>query len=367
MRQDGNRRSEEASLSRYGISRYFLCVLGLGLIAFGTGPTLNCGRTIGTLARDSFLQSAESPSGRLKFVREFSGRDDVTKAPPPLVERTFDILLGPADPHIVADNLVKPFAVATDSTHRVFVADPSASGVHIFDFENYKYSFLGGPEGNLRSPVGVAVDGDDQIYVTDPLVGLVLVYNSKGKLLRYLGKVGEGESYFQSPTGIAIEKRTGHIYVCDAARHMVILLDREGHILGHFGKRLGGNGPGDFRYPVRILIAGEEIVVLDAGNSRLQILDLSGRYRREIRIPELNADTGLALDAQKNIYVSNLQLDSIDVFTYDGHFFYRFGQIGAAPGEFNRPSGMWVEPGNRLYVADINNKRVQLFEIQGAG
>jgi DNA-binding beta-propeller fold protein YncE len=75
----------------------------------------------------------------------------------------------------------------------------------------------------------------------------------------------------------------------------------------------------------------------------------------------------LALDAQKNIYVSNLQLDSIDVFTYAGHFLYRFGGIGTASGEFSRPSGMWVESGNRLYVADMNNKRVQLFEIQGAG
>lgn len=352
-------------MSRYGISRYALCVLGLGLVLLGTRPTLNCGGTIGTLASDSFSQSAKPPSERLKFLREFSGPDDVTKGLPPAVERSLTIIFGPADPHTLANNLAKPFAVATDSTHRVFVADPTVGGVHIFDFENYKYSFLGGPESKLRSPVGVAVDADDQIYVTDPVVGLVLVYDSKGKFLRYLGKVGEGESYFQSPSGIAIEKRTGHIYVCDSPRHMVILLDKEGHILGHFGKRLGGNGPGDFRYPSRILIAGEEIVVLDAWNSRLQILDLGGRYRGEIRIPELSADTGLALDAQKNIYVSNLQLDSIDVFTYDGHFLYRFGRIGAAPGEFNRPSGMWVESGNRLYVADMNNKRVQLFEIQG--
>jgi len=213
--------------------------------------------------------------------------------------------------------------------------------------------------------VAVAVDADNQVYITDPPTGLILVYDSRGKFVRYLGKVGEKESYFQAPTGIAMDKQTGHIYVCDSARHMVILLDKEGHILGHFGKRLGGNGPGDFRYPSRVLIAGEEILVLDAGNLRLQILDLSGRYKREIRIPELSSDTGLALDAQKNIYVSNIQLGAIDVFSYDGQFLYRFGSMGAAPGEFRRPAGMWVESGNLLYVADILNKSVQLFEIQG--
>jgi hypothetical protein len=351
-------------LAAYGVPRYFLGMLGLGLIAFGTGLALVCGSIVGTFARDFSSQSAKSPSERPKFVRVFSGRDDATKGLPPVVDRSLDILFGPADPYTSISNLAKPFAVATDSTHRVFVADPTAGGLHMFDFENHKYAFLGGPESKLRSPVGVAVDAADQIYISDPIVGLVLVYDSKGKFLRYLGEVGEGESYFQSPTGIAVEKPTGHIYVCDTARHMVIVLDNQGHILGHFGKRLGGNGPGDFRYPSRVLIAGEELVVLDAGNSRLQILNLSGSYRREIRIPELSADTGLALDAQKKLYVSNLQLDAIDVFSYEGHFLYRFGRIGAASGEFNRPSGMCVESGNLLYVADIQNKRVQMFQIQ---
>jgi hypothetical protein len=36
----------------------------------------------------------------------------------------------------------------------------------------------------------------------------------------------------------------GHIYVCDSRRHMIIMLDKKAHILGHFGKRWGGMGPG---------------------------------------------------------------------------------------------------------------------------
>ena len=344
----------------YVISRYAFCALAL--LILGTSPTLNCDLAV---ERDSYAQSEEPAAEHLKFVREFSGPDDVIGGLPPAVEKSLTVLFGRADPHTELKNLEKPFAIATDSNHRVFIADPTAGLVHIFDFENYTYAFLGGPESNLRSPVGVAVDADNQAYITDPPTGLILVFDSKGKFLRYLGKVGESESYFEAPTGIAVDKQTGHIYVCDSARHMVILLDKEGHILGHFGKRLGGDGPGDFRYPSRVLIAGEEILVLDAGNLRLQILDLSGRYRREIRIPELSLDTGLALDAQKNIYVSNIQLGAIDVFSYDGQFLYRFGSMGTAPGEFRRPAGMWVESGNLLYVADILNKCVQVFEIQG--
>jgi DNA-binding beta-propeller fold protein YncE len=310
----------------------------------------------------ALYQDAEKPPEHLKFVHEFSSADDVRRGLPPAVDRSLDIIAGQADPRALPDKLVGPYGVVTDSTHRIIVTDPDAGLVHVFDFERSRYSVLGGRGSRLRSPTGVAVDREDNIYVTDPSVVAVLVYDSKGKFQRYLGKKGD-ESYFQAPMGIAIDAASGHVYVCDSRRHMVLMLDEKGHILGHFGKRWGGKGPGDFKYPKRIVIAGDEIFVLDSGNSRLQILDLGGHYRREIKFPELSADAGLALDDRKNIYVSDLQINAINVFNYDGQFLYRFGRSGTKPGEFDEPSGLWVEPGNRLYVADTKNKRVQLFQI----
>jgi DNA-binding beta-propeller fold protein YncE len=32
-------------------------------------------------------------------------------------------------------------------------------------------------------------------------------------------------------------------------------------------------------------------------------------------------------------------------------------------GEFNSPAGLWIDGANRLYVADTNNGRVQVFQI----
>jgi hypothetical protein len=147
---------------------------------------------------------------------------------------------------------------------------------------------------------------------------------------------------------------------------MVISLDKQGHILGHFGKRRGGKGPGEFQFPTRIAVAGEEVVVLDSGNSRLEILGFDGHYRREIKIPELRVETGLAIDAQKKIFVGNITLDAIDVFSYDGQFLYRFGGIGAGPGEFDRPCGIWVDSRSVLYAADMRNERVQMFQLDAA-
>ena len=118
----------------YVISRYAFCALAL--LILGTGPTLNCGLAV---ERDSYSQSRKPAAEHPKFVRQFSGPDDVIKGLPPAVEKPLTVLFGPADPHTALKNLEKPFAMATDSNHRVFVADPTAGLVHIFDFKNYVY------------------------------------------------------------------------------------------------------------------------------------------------------------------------------------------------------------------------------------
>lgn len=337
-------------------------VVGLWLIALAMG-TGNSGGAASKFASVFSSQSAGTGARHVKFVREFSGPQDVSRGLPPALDRSMDILLGRADPKPAGEKMSRPYSVVTDSAHRIYVTDPSQGLVHIFDFEKSRYSSLGGAGSQLKSPVGLAVDENGNLYVSDSVLGMVLVFAPNGKLLKYLGRVG-GEPYFASPSGIAVEKEGDCVYVCDAPRHMVILLDKEGHILGHFGKRRGGNGPGEFRYPTRIVISGQEVVVLDSGNSRLEILDLEGHYRREIKIPELSVETGLAIDAQKQIYVGNLTLDSIDVLTRDGQFLYRFGSLGKGPGEFDRPCGIWVDSRGALYVTDMRNERVEMFQLE---
>ncbi|MGB7495820.1 MAG: 6-bladed beta-propeller [Candidatus Acidiferrum sp.] len=280
------------------------------------------------------------------------------------MNRSVDIIAGPAGDHPTIDHLVAPYAVTTDHKQRVFVTDPQAGVLHIFDFAQSRYSMLGGRASHLKSPTGVTVDHDGNIYVTDPVVVAVAVYDARGKFLHYLGKLAGAESYFQFPKGIAIHEPTGHIYVCDSRRHMILLLDKKGRILAHIGKRWGGKGPGEFRYPSQIAISGNELFVLDQANSRLQLLDLAGHFRREIKLPEVSADAGLALDDSKNIYISDPQFSVINVFAYDGHLLYKFGRNGSQPAEFDAPSGLWIDSVKNLYVADTKNKRIQQFQIE---
>lgn len=309
-------------------------------------------------------RATQDDSRHLIFVRQFSSAQDVKGELHPVLNRSLDIIAGPKEAEPATYALRMPYGVTTDLEHRVFVTDLGTGTVHVFDFPKSKYSVLRGGD-RLRTPMGIAADREGNLYVSDSGLQAILVYDSRGKFVRHLMKT-RGESYFDNPRGIAVDPATGRIYVCDASRHMVFTLDNKGRVLARFGKRFGGNGPGEFRYPTQVVVAADEIVILDSGNSRAQILDVRGHFLKEIRLADPSRRAGLAMDNEKNIYLTDPEINRLRVFNHDGKFLYDFGERGMGPGQFNGISGIWVDAGHCLYVADAQNKRVQLFQISGA-
>jgi DNA-binding beta-propeller fold protein YncE len=302
-------------------------------------------------------------TAQLSFVRQFSSAEDVRGPSHPILNKTVDILAGPKEGQSAAPSaLQEPIAVTTDSMHRVLVTDAKGF-VHVFDFILGEYFHLQG--GDLRSPLGIATDAEDNVYVSDTSLHTVLIYGPKGKFIGYLKKLRGNESYFDTPRGIAVDPGSEHVYVCDTTRHMVIMFDKKGHALATFGKRGGGTAPGEFRFPTGIVATADELFVLDSGNARVQILDLRGHFRKEIRVVDTGRNVALAVDKDKDIYVSDPDLNWLQVFSHDGQALYTFGQSGSGVGQFEGISGLWVDSGHCLYVVDRTNKRVQLFQIGG--
>jgi hypothetical protein len=310
-------------------------------------------------------QPGQNPA-KLHFVRAISSPQDFQQPLHPILDKTLDIIAGPADPTSHIESLQSPAAVVTDAIGRIFVADPGAKSIHVFDPPHSKYSLLDAGEDRLGSPIALAVDSDDNLYVIDENSRTILVYNSAGKFRRRLGELHGGESYFEQPTGIAINRSTGWIYICDSRRNMVVVMDGRGHLVSRLGQRGGGEESGDFRAPTQAVVAGKELFVLDTGNRRVQIFDLTGHFRRAIKAVITDARAGLAVDNELNVYVSDPALKVIQVFAHDGHPLYTYDPTATAEGEFSRPTGMWVSPENCLYLVDSGNRRrLDLFQIAG--
>jgi len=297
-------------------------------------------------------------------VRSFSSADDV-KPEHPILDRTLDIIAGPADPVTHVDALKSPSAVATDSKHRIFVADPGAHAVHIFDFVQSKYSRLGEHGDRLRVPVALAFDGQDNLYVVDQSSRTVLVYDSAGRFRRYLGKLKGGESYFDDPTGIAIDKAAHRVYICDRHGQMIFVMDERGKLIRKLGNRGGGNHPGEFRFPTQIVVSGHELFVLDAGNTRIQIFDAAGHFLRALSLSYAERRTGLAVDGNGHIYISDSSLNQIQVLGHEGGRLYTFDPSAIKGSNFGHPSGMWIDAGRSIYVVDSQSNRVGVFQING--
>jgi len=52
-------------------------------------------------------------------------------------------------------------------------------------------------------------------------------------------------------------------------------------------------------------------------------------------------------------------------FSADGTLIQSWGEPGTAPGQFNLPHDVWVAPDGRVFVADRENDRIQIFSPVG--
>jgi uncharacterized protein (TIGR03663 family) len=74
---------------------------------------------------------------------------------------------------------------------------------------------------------------------------------------------------------------------------------------------------------------------------------------------------GLALDNGGRIYVADGNNHRIQVFDSNGQFISQWGSQGAGPGQFQEPWGVAVDQNGNVYVADTWNHRIQKFDSEG--
>ena len=257
-----------------------------------------------------------------------------------------------------------PHQLTTDSMMRVIISDPDLPAVHVFDPKGKtSFSILGDQGRRLHSPAGVAVDAEDNIYVADSERGIVLVYDSHGQFLRYVG-LFHGENMYQGPTGIAIDRKAGRLYLADTPRNLVFILDLQGNVLKKVGRDRDGSGSGEFIAPTQVAVSDQGIAVLDANQSRIQILDSNGNRLRSYRLAGgTDGEIGFATDKDGNVYISYVARAMVGIYKPNGILMGAFGQSGSRTGEFRDPSGLWVDGNSRIYVADTDNARVQVFQL----
>lgn len=261
-----------------------------------------------------------------------------------------------------SQSMLTPFAICTDGTGRIFVADAGAQTLHVFDLATRKHAWWTPPAPYRYSqPVGVAWDPRGRLFVSDSVGGCIFVFTSAGI---FEARIGVGE--LTRPAGLAWDARNNRLLVADAGNHCVAMMSADGDVIGRIGRR--GTQPGEFNYPTNVAIDHQgRIYVSDTLNFRIQQFDPELRPTRMIGrkgdMPGcLSQPKGIAVDSEDHLYVLDAHFEAIQVFDAQGQLLLGFGEEGRGPGQFWLPAGMFIDSRDRIWVADAYNRRLQVFD-----
>jgi sugar lactone lactonase YvrE len=194
----------------------------------------------------------------------------------------------------------------------------------------------------------------------------------------------EGWSFCDVP-GVAVGN-DDRVYVFNRGNcprspdHPIIVLESDGTFVRSFGDGL-------FTMPHAIALGVDGLLYcVDSGGHRVQVFTPEGDLVRTIAGPVSPSDTGYTTDFRTivrgagpfNAPTKMVTAANGDLFASDGygnarvHQFTPTGELktswggpGDAPGAFNIPHSVLVLPDERVLVCDRENKRIQVFDLDG--
>ena len=217
-----------------------------------------------------------------------------------------------------------PNGVAVDSKGLAYIADSKVRAIFIVNTETGDYQMIkNGSDARFQWLTGLAIDDADRLFVSDSGLHHVLVFGPNHKVE---SSITEG---LYDPGGLAIDNENRLLYVSDAEQDMVLVYDADPphkllRKIGKPGTKHTSTAPGEFAKP-----------------------------------------TGVAVDQDGNLYVSDTWNNRIEVFDADGNFIRTFGKAGDGPGYFARPKGIAIDGDGHVWVADAVQNRVQVFTPEG--
>jgi len=250
--------------------------------------------------------------------------------------------------------------IAVDSRDRVYVYNRGEHPLIIFDREGNFLTSWG--EGVLtRGGHGIFIDADDYVYLADRAMQTVLKFTPEGERLLTLGTEGQANEGkpFNNLTDVALSP-SGEIYVSDGyGNSLVHRFSADGTLLLSWGEP--GSEAGQFKLPHSVFVdRNERVYVADRENHRIQVFTSEGEF---ITVwTGFRQPTDLFIDADDNLYISELQ-SRVTIVNLDGEILARLGgEKSDASGQFIAPHGVWTDSQDSLYVGEVlEGQRIQKF------
>ncbi|KAA3618887.1 MAG: hypothetical protein DWQ05_05830 [Calditrichaeota bacterium] len=235
----------------------------------------------------------------------------------------------------------------------------------------------------LRKPLTVHVDDKERMYVVDTGVTGVWVFDFDNHKLEALG--GRGRGHLKNPLAVTSDSKC-NIYVTDAGGGRIMVYDSTFAFVRAFG------GKNILKRPTGIALneALNRAYVTDTWMHQIKIFNTKtgeviktiGRDEPEPETEktegvldeiqnrgsdegELSFPTYITIAKNGDIYVVDMMNFRVQIFNGDGEFQGAFGEVGNLPGNLYRPKGIGLDSDGHVYVADASFSNIQIFQNDG--
>jgi DNA-binding beta-propeller fold protein YncE len=267
----------------------------------------------------SSVQAQDRPSSTFPFATFDAASEAVLSDP-------HDVVIGPDDRLYVADKfadriavldhdtmevigsfgdgeLSAPHDIDFDTNGRAIIADTGNHRVAIYDFSSGSAQFAGSvvglarPEGAIAHPNGriyatssgfgsitafengaavatagglsaahdIAIDSSGDLWVADAGNRRIVKYSPDLEVLRVLDDPKYG---WAGPRYLDVDP-LGRLVVADQDAHRIVMIDKDGALVGVLGNGVPGMGPNRFDDPEGVEIAGSMYFFADSDNNRI--------------------------------------------------------------------------------------------------
>jgi DNA-binding beta-propeller fold protein YncE len=250
----------------------------------------------------------------------------------------------------------------------------------------------------------VRFDKYDNLWVVDKGTNSVMKFNPAGYVTMNLGRRMEGyegeyhrvvgaqarasDGNFNAPTDIGWDAED-NIYISDGyGNSRIAKINKNGDWIKSWGTF--GTGESQFRTPHNLQVDRQgNVYVADRGNGRIQVFDSNGTFKKFIwlnaaydkkRQPVLgnvpanppNATAPWALcittsGSTQYLFAIDTEPGRLYKMTLDGQILGMLGESGRGPRQFNWPHGIACPSEDVVYIADMNNWRVQKLSLKSTG
>ncbi len=219
----------------------------------------------------------------------------------------------------------------------------------------------------LRRPQGIVADRDGNIYVSDIATPpRVFVFDFKNNKFRVFGR--KGIMKLKIPLGLAIDNDRRLLFVADNGHKAVIALDIDSDSI----KFVIDSQRGGFKNPnsvavdpqrKRIYVSDSKLHVVKAFSYDGNLLFTIGKGKRTTDDDGFNVPASVSVDREGNVYVADMFNRYIKIFDSNGQFVKKIGYgVGTGLGNFSKLVGVAVDSEGHIYGLDTDFCNFQIFD-----